>query len=223
MGTPDPSAGAATPILRGALSVLRRAPRRSRATASCEEAAMIPIPDEVLIDYLSGRLSPGDRADVARRVAADPRAQRRLEQLRLEQGGAPTGAGAAAPRRARHVRSLIVRLRSDSWQHAGGAPGLRSLQAWPRALMLQAGDRELDLQIAPQGEQWLVSGQVLGPEAPGRVLLSGPSDLVATALNELGEFVLPLVAGGRYTLTVTQGDVEIVVPNLEVGPLSSSR
>lgn len=184
---------------------------------------MNPIPDEVLLDYLEGRLSPSDVSDLEQRLAGNQQAQQRLHELRRAQcskraaGAAPGGQPRAG------VRSLIVRLSRDSWRSAGQATGLRSLQAWPRALILRAGDRELDLQIAPHGERWQVSGQVLGPEAPGFVLLSGPADQVTTILNELGEFVLPLVTGGRYTLTVAQSDIEIVVPNLEVGPLANMR
>lgn len=196
------------------------------------------VPYELLVDLAEGRLSPLEAAALREQIAGDPVAQRRLADIRELIGlmraddctDAPEYVIARAARLVRPKepqpgkrRRLMALVANDSWRMPGLAAGLRSLHAWPRAILLRAGDRELDLQVGPRGEYWQVSGQVLGPETPGQVILSGPADHVSAALNELGEFMLPLVAGGRYTLTVTQGDLEIVVPNLEIGPSSSMR
>jgi hypothetical protein len=105
-----------------------------------------------------------------------------------------------------------------------GRPGRRSggarrspAAAGPGALLLAAGDRELDLQVSPRGQGWQLIGQVLGPDEPGSVTLATHGRRVSASINELGEFVLPVVSAGRYTLTLTQGGLEVVVPALEVG------
>jgi hypothetical protein len=196
------------------------------------------VPYELLVDLAEGRLSPIEAAALREQIALDQLAQQRLADLEQLIGlmrdddsvDAPEHVVARAARILRQrgqrpdtLRRLTALITSDSWGAPRMAAGLRSLHAWPRAILLRAGDRELDLQVAPRGEHWQVSGQVLGPELPGEVTLSGPADFATATLNELGEFTLPLVAGGRYTLTVTQGDLEIVVPNLEIGPSSSMR
>lgn len=198
------------------------------------------VPYELLVDLVEGRLAADDAAALRAQIAADPRTQARLARLerliRLMRADdsvdAPEHVVARAVRVGRRpapaqqqgaLRRLITLLSSDSWRAPGAAIGMRSLQAWPRALLLKAGDRELDLQVGPRGERWQLSGQVLGPEAPGTVTLSGPGDQVAVQLSELGEFALPPVPAGHYTLTVTQNDLEIVVPNLEIGPSKIQR
>jgi hypothetical protein len=196
------------------------------------------VPFELLVDLAEGRLAPLEAAAVRAQLAGDPVAQQQLAELEQLIGLMHADDGVDAPehvinralRLARKpapppgkLQRLIALIRSDSWQTPGLAPGLRSLHAWPRALLMRAGDREIDLQVAPRGEQWQISGQVLGPESPGTAILSGPAAHVTATLNELGEFTLPTVVGGRYTLTITQGDLEIVVPNLEIGPSSSMR
>jgi anti-sigma factor RsiW len=198
---------------------------------------MESVPYELLVDLAEGRLAPLEAAAVREQVAANPIARRQLAEIeeligliRRDEGeDAPEHVIARAMRLLRppapqpKLRRLTAILRSDSWRTPGLAPGLRSLQAWPRAILLRAGDHEIDLQVAPRGEQWQLTGQLLGPESPGSVTLSGPADRVTASLNELGEFTLPLVAGGRYSLIITQGDLEIVVPNLEIGPSSTTR
>jgi anti-sigma factor RsiW len=198
------------------------------------------VPYELLVDLAEGRLPVTEATALRARIANDPLAKARLKELEQLIGlmradksvDAPEHVIARATRLMRRpepargqpvLRRLIALLTSDSWRTPEAAVGLRSLQAWPRAILLKAGDRELDLQVGPRGERWQLSGQVLGPEAPGTVTLSGPGDRVTTVLNELGEFTMPPVPAGFYTLTVTQDDLEIVVPNLEIGPSSSQR
>lgn len=195
---------------------------------------------EQLVDLAEGRLPTAEAAALRAQIAGDPAAQARLAELEQLMGQMRTDDSVDAPehviaraarlmRRAEpapgpsQLRRLIALLSSDSWRTPDMATGLRSLHAWPRAMLLKAGDRELDLQIGPRGEGWQLSGQILGPESPGTVTLSGPGDRVSADLNELGEFTLPPVPAGHYTLTVTQADLEIVVPNLEIGPSQSQR
>lgn len=195
---------------------------------------------DLLVDLAEGRLPDAEASALRAQIAADPVAQARLVELEDLLGlmrsddsvDAPEHVIARAARLMRRVepaqrpgqlRRLITMLSTEGWRTPGLAAGLRSLHAWPKAILLKAGDRELDLQVGPRGERWQLSGQVLGPEAPGTVTLSGPGARVSAELNELGEFTLPAIPAGYYTLTVSQTDLEIVVPNLEIGPSSTQR
>jgi anti-sigma factor RsiW len=201
---------------------------------------MQPIPYELLIDLAEGRVPPHEAAVLRARIAADPQAQAELVALEEVMGlmraddsvDAPEHVIGRAIRLMRRpaatpagnsLRRILAVLKSDSWQMPRLAAGLRSVHPWPRALLLSAGDRELDLQVAPRSDGWQLHGQILGPEEPGTVVLSGPAARVTIPLNDLGEFTLPPVPAGRYTLTVTQGSLEIVVPDLELGPSSIQR
>lgn len=190
---------------------------------------------EQLVDLAENRLGPAEAADLRARIAADPAAQaeyRLLEELidlmrsdnsvaapdHVLQRALRIARRPADPRTPALLQRLVAVLRSDSWRTA--AAGVRSRQIWPRALLFSVGDYELDLQIAPQGSEWQLRGQLLGPVSTGTVLLQGSERSVDVALNELGEFVLPPLPAGPYRLFVLQDDYEIIVPKLELGPLT---
>lgn len=199
---------------------------------------MQPIPYELIVDLAEGRVGPAEAVALRARIAADPAAQAQLASLEAlvrlmrddDSVDAPDHVVSRAVRLIRRpaaapepgpIQRLIAVLKLDSWQTPGLAAGLRSTDIWPRALLLSAGDRDLDLQIGPRGDGWQLSGQVLGPEERGTVVLSGGSLRLSVALNDLGEFVLPPVGAGRYVLQVSQGAYEIVVSDLEIGPSSN--
>lgn len=193
---------------------------------------MQSITHALLIDLVERRLAPHEEAALRAVIANDPALRDELAAIEATRGPGPDTRGVDGPEQAvgrahrrrttiSPIRRLIALLTSDSWRTTGLATGLRGVEAWPRALLLSAGTHELDLQIGPNGGRWQIHGQVLGPEAPGTAVLSNGEMRVATNLSTMGEFVLPPVAAGRYTLTITQGDLEIVVPNLELGPSPS--
>jgi anti-sigma factor RsiW len=197
---------------------------------------MEPIPYELIVDLAEGRLPQTDAAAIRARIAADPAAQAELAKAEAlvqlmrsdESVDAPEHVISRALRLVRRgaavqrpslLRTIIAALTSDSWQAPqSAAAGLRALTPWPRALLLSAGDRELDLQIAPHGDRWQLRGQMLGTEEGGTAALERAGVRVDVALSELSEFTLPPVAAGRYTLVITQGELEIIVPDLELGP-----
>jgi anti-sigma factor RsiW len=193
---------------------------------------------EQLLDLAENRLSANEAAALRARLAGDPAAQAELQTImdlitlmRSDDSvDAPDYVINRALRLARRpaepqapalLERLVAMLRNDSWQQA--ATGLRSQQAWPRALLFSAGDYELDLQIVAHGELWQLRGQLLGPEAVGTVLLQGDQGSNSAELNDLGEFVLPPLPSGRYRLLLVQDAREIVIPNLELGPLPTSN
>lgn len=113
------------------------------------------------------------------------------------------------------VRRVLAALSFDS---ASVAPayGVRSGQATARQMLYSAGANDLDLRVEPSGEAWVVSGQVLGECAGGRVELAGANAEAAAQLNDLCEFTLPAVPNGSYTLRLRLGEVEVEIPELQL-------
>lgn len=118
------------------------------------------------------------------------------------------------------LRRFVASLSFDSGAR-NPAYGLRSgaTAAASRQLLFSAGDLDVDLRLAPSGEGWSVSGQVLGECAAGRAELFADGDDAPAAradLNDLCEFTLPTVAAGTYTLRLFVADAEIEVPGLSL-------
>jgi hypothetical protein len=115
---------------------------------------------------------------------------------------------------------LLALLQFDS---AGASPlafGMRSGGSAMRQLLFSLDGRDIDLRIAPaaQAGQFELSGQVLGPDDGGTVLLvrGDGSDERAAVLSELGEFRLPTVTAGTWHLTLDLGTLAIDLPPLDI-------
>jgi hypothetical protein len=124
-----------------------------------------------------------------------------------------------------HIQAV---LSFDSWATAPLAAGLRSTGSATRQLVFSAEGRDVDLRISPQGAQFAIRGQVLGPDETGSVALApepaaaaAPEDQAeatqACALDGLGEFHLGSVAPGRYCLRLRLPEHEVVLPPFDVG------
>ncbi len=193
---------------------------------------MKSLTTEQLLDLIEHRLSP-DEADALRsQVLSDPTAQAELQSLtelidlmRSDDSiDAPTHVINRAVRLMRQrtpastplsFRQFIATLLSDSWQMPLAA-GLRSMDIMPRSLVYQAEDYELDIQIRLHAGRWQVRGQILGSETTGIVDLINDqgNQVTEAAINEVGEFELPPVEEGRYTLRVTLPTCNIVIEQL---------
>jgi hypothetical protein len=115
------------------------------------------------------------------------------------------------------LRRIVAALSFDSLK-AAPAFGVRSGQATSRQLLFEAEGHDLDLRFLPQGEEWVVAGQVLGSGcAGGHVELLGETGSAATELNDLCEFKLSAVPSGSYRLRLRLEGVEVEVPQLELG------
>lgn len=115
------------------------------------------------------------------------------------------------------VRRLLAALSFDSAQLTP-AFGVRSGQsASARQLLYSAGETDFDVRVASSGQAWVVSGQILGECAGGRVELQGDAGAAAAYLNEQCEFTLPPVPTGTYTLRVRTADAEVELPAFELG------
>jgi hypothetical protein len=194
---------------------------------------MPPYTYEQLIDLAEGRLNPAVAEPLRALVTADPSAAAELAALTdlidLMRGDdsvdAPEHVVARAVRLMRPpvsapdaglLQRIVAVLRGDSRQPSLAA-GLRSGQA-VRSLSYRATAWDLDLQLTPQAGRWQLQGQLLGPELAGEVELSDGAEPLTAMINELGEFNLPPVRAGAYTLRLRLGTHEILVAPLELGP-----
>lgn len=117
---------------------------------------------------------------------------------------------AAAPPR----RHLVALLHFDSTR-APMALGRRGGTRAARQLMFTAGQHDVDLRIKASGNDWVVWGQLLGPVDGGQVELAGPMKVQAE-LTPQGEFSLPPVPQGAYTLQLVLREISIGMA-LEIG------
>ena len=195
---------------------------------------MKPLTTEQLLDLMENRLSPAEEAAVRAQLATDPVAQAELQSLTELIGlmrdddsvDAPEHVIARAVRLIRPIapapapniiRRILATLLHDSRQTPLVA-GVRSTQVTPRSLVYRADEYELDLQILPRNGRWQVRGQIFGVELVGMVTLANDHLSVQASINELGEFDVPPVVEGVYTLRVSLSACEIVIEHLELLP-----
>ena len=191
------------------------------------------LPFEQIADLAEGRLSADERAaaeahvsECARCSAQLARVEHTINLMRTDEAeDAPRDVlfsvvnlfnSRAAARQPSLVRRVLAALSFDSTQQAA-AYGVRSGQAAARQMLYSAGENDLDVRVQPSGEAWIVSGQVLGECAGGRVELVGAAAEVSGELNELCEFTLPAVTSGSYRLCLRLRDAEVEVPELQLG------
>lgn len=166
-----------------------------------------PNPDDAALEQ-------GLRASRGLEEAPEPLIRRAIDLWQH-----PMRAAASAPG---GLRRLLASLTFDS---AGASPlafGMRSAGGTTRQLLFSAEGHDIDLRIAPAGSgsagDWLLSGQVLGPEAHGLIGITDADGGNAgeAELNDLGEFRLPAVKPGEYTVALRLGTVEVVLPSIFV-------
>lgn len=115
------------------------------------------------------------------------------------------------------LRRLVARLQFDSDVAFTPAFGMRSGQPEGRQMLFTTEEVEVDLRITPYQNQWVVTGQMLGPCEGGSVELVGDEAAETAALNDLCEFDLPAVEAGHYTLLLRYADAEVEVSDLQIG------
>ena len=114
------------------------------------------------------------------------------------------------------LRRIIALLIFDS-RNAGPAFGMRSLPTSSRQLLYSAEETDLDLRIMVENDECIIAGQVIGEGcAEGHVEISGVAGRSEATLNDVGEFTLPPIPVGNYSLTVRMLDREIEIPELEL-------
>lgn len=164
---------------------------------------------------------PADKDALARELRESRRMHEAPESLVLKAIGlfAPraSSAAAAAPSA---LRRLVASLSFDSRDLAPLVPGLRSEAAHTRQVLYAADGRDVDLRIASTGDEgrYVISGQVLGPDATGVSVLSGPGTTWTAAWNELSEFHFDAVGPGSWQLTLRTAEWELLLPPLHLEP-----
>ncbi len=195
------------------------------------------LPFEKLADMAENRLQAVERAAAETHVSACSRCSAQLARVSQtinlmrtdEAEDAPRAAVASvlnmfraraaaadAAREPSLVQRVLAALNFDSAQLTP-AYGVRSGQATARQMLYSAGENDIDLRVQPSGDAWVVSGQVLGQCAGGRIRLEGTSGEAEAELNELCEFTLPALQSGSYTLRLRLDEVEVEVPELRLG------
>lgn len=121
---------------------------------------------------------------------------------------------------------IAAALSFDSWATPALALGMRSTTLDNRHLLYSAEGRDIDLRITHGVDRFALTGQVLGPDESGEVVLSSQSDkagssvVMSAKLDSLGEFRLRGVEQGTYQLTLRMGVEEIVLPPIVIGRVS---
>ena len=145
--------------------------------------------------------------------------QRAIDLFKPRARATAPAASAAAPA---GLRRLLAVLAVDSAALAPQGQGLRAGPARPggrvpRQLLYTIDGRDVDVRLEPTaGGQWLLSGQVLGPDRRGRVLLRGDATVHESAWDELAEFRFDPVPPGRWVLEVEGEDWAAELPALEL-------
>ncbi|GJM19537.1 MAG: hypothetical protein DHS20C14_17500 [Phycisphaeraceae bacterium] len=191
---------------------------------------------EQLAALVAGELGPDEAAELRRRVGADPRSARLLEEIEriaaflVEEPSAQPAAdlvrrvqrsfGGSRPGLAEAlregVRRVIAALDFDS-RLPDAALGFRGT-AEAAQLSFSCDDAEIDLELTPAGERvWLVRGQIDAEfDQPPTVELfesDGPSPLASAHADQHGGFTLE-APEGTHVLRVTLDDMMI-----EAGPV----
>jgi hypothetical protein len=118
---------------------------------------------------------------------------------------------------------IAAALSFDSWATPQLALGVRSMAADNRHMLYSAKGRDIDVRITAGVDRYALTGQILGPDESGEVVLSSQGDgpgshwSRTTQLDALGEFRLDGVDKGTYLLTLRTGVDEIVLPAFVIG------
>jgi anti-sigma factor RsiW len=187
---------------------------------------------EKLADLAEGRAAASERDTLAAHISTCKRCSERLSRLQstieimredtAEDAPSYVLAKASELLRTRIkpapsvFKQVLASLKFDSL-HASPAFAVRSGATSERQLLFSASGNDLHLQIKRAEEQWIISGQVLGPCAGGNVELQGSTVTAKALLSDLCEFTLEPVPEGTYVLTVQLPDAQLKVPELQVG------
>ena len=129
---------------------------------------------------------------------------------------APAAVAASAPGL---FQRLVATLTFDSASLTPLAAGLRSETAQTRQLLFSAEGRDVDLRVATadDGQHFIISGQVLGPDETGVAVLNCSEGEFTAAWNELSEFQFVPVGPGPCHVTLRAEGWEIQLPPLHLG------
>jgi hypothetical protein len=198
-----------------------------------------------LLDWLEGRLPPGQARAVAERLkTADAATQADLDWLRLFLQARQSVRFASPPARVREAlkerfanyartqqspgpfQRWLATLTFDSRGQPATA-GLRSVQGaddGPQQQLIYQTDAvevALTIQSTPPNKSFLVTGQLFpAVRIPARTfsiqLLRDVQEVGLAAADELGEFRFANLPAGDYEMIVSAGEFEVVIPSLRL-------
>jgi hypothetical protein len=191
------------------------------------------IPYERLVDWVEGRLASSEKAALEAHLSSCARCREeaaRIERMVMamrhdESVDAPPAlvARAVALFRARATKPApspfqrLVAVLSFENRALTPAFGLRSSGGSERQMIFTASGYDVDLRMAPEKEGWRISGQLLGADATGGIATLTNGAITHTVmLDQQLTFAFPLVATGRYVLTLRFGEIELVIEALDV-------
>jgi hypothetical protein len=196
------------------------------------------VPIEQLVDWLEGRLSPTEAAEVEQQVhmagpAVEPEVAWLRAFLRISQEVTlveppPSVRQALTERFAAYAQSqraptiferIVAALTFDS----GLLPapvGVRAASARTRQLVFAAPQLDVVLNVEPRSDNERVDllGQILPtiagslPEPFAIQLLQGESEAAIAMSDDLGEFEFSALASGSYQLVISNESMEILLP-----------
>ncbi len=115
------------------------------------------------------------------------------------------------------LRRIVAALSFDSSSNLAPAFGVRAGQGASRQLLYSAEENDIDIRITPEGESWIVAGQVFGEGCVGgRIEIEGEGELATADLNDLCEFTLPPVPAGSYAVRLRLGSAEVEISELQL-------
>lgn len=177
-----------------------------------------------IADLADGQLSGAARGEALAHLAACERCSAAVAWLERTLSLMHADAAGPSPALSLDLRALarrrgrpptIAQIHFDSGLSPRPA-GLRSARAVERQLLYVAEPYEIDLRLLPGRADWTLAGQVLGPAAGGSAELLGEGAAASAELSELCEFVLAAVPPGRYLLTLTLADTDLIISDLDL-------
>ena len=126
------------------------------------------------------------------------------------------------------LQSVVAALTFDSWAGGTLAYGVRGVPSDVRHLLYSALGRDVDVRVSPAAGNFILAGQVLGPDETGSIELTSAGDdggaeatmarmAKVVELDPMGQFRIEGVPSGAYVLRLKLGDDEIVLPAIDLG------
>jgi len=196
-----------------------------------------------LLDWLEGRLPPDQARAVAERLeTADTATHAELDWLRHFLQARKSAQAATPPPSVRETLKGRFAVYTEARQPPGlfqrwlatltfdsraqpSTAGLRSVadEGQQRQLIYNSETAEIALSIQPTlpDKNFIVTGQIFPMvKAPAHAfsiqLLQADREIDLTAADELGEFTFANLAEGEYSLVISAGEYEVIIPALHI-------
>lgn len=120
----------------------------------------------------------------------------------------------------------LVAQRVPGGAGSGFAPafGVRGGPGEATQMLYHAEECEVDLRLAPRADGlWNLRGQLFGLPAHTRVRLAGPAGEALAESGPTSEFAFDGLPPGAYRLVLDAGELEVVIPQIEVGQAASGH